>query len=178
MKKQDKLLILDKDGPLVRPASGAQFPQGPEDQVLLPGVADTLARYRDTGWVMAIASNQGGVAREHKTLGNAIDEMFFAMRLTNAEVAMAAHSYEDEYGEAIFLDLSDGRMFWRPVTNRNTRYRKPWPGMINYLASWIFDGICPDLEILFVGDRPEDQGAAGAAGVRFAWAKDWVESNG
>lgn len=171
-----KLLILDKDGTLTQPKSGERFVQSPEDQELIPGVAEALGRYRADGWMMAIASNQGGVANGHKTLGSAIDEMMFAMRLTEIDVAMAAHSYENEYGESIFLDLCNGGTFWKPVTSRNDRYRKPAGGMIWYLASWIFDGISPDLETLFVGDRPEDKGAAEAAGVKFMWAHEWLEA--
>jgi D-glycero-D-manno-heptose 1,7-bisphosphate phosphatase len=176
-----KLLILDKDGTLVRPKSGERFVQSPKDQELLPGVADALTRYRADGWVMAVASNQGGVASQHKTLGSAIDEMFFAMRLTSIEVAMAAHSYENQYGEALFLDLTDGGMQWKSVTNRQTKFRKPNNGMIRYLATRIFcasnwQAMPKTFEVLFVGDRPEDEGAANAAGVDFMWASDWVNS--
>jgi HAD superfamily hydrolase (TIGR01662 family) len=168
-----KLLILDKDGTLVRPASGAKFVQSPEDQELLPGVAEALAQYRADGWSMAIASNQGGVASGHKTLGSAIDEMFFAMRLTGIEVGMAAHSYENEYGEAVFLDLTDGGMQWKIITNRQTQFRKPGGGMIDYLASRIFGSRLwkGEIEVLMVGDRTEDKGSA--RGVRFMWASEW-----
>ena len=172
----NKLLILDKDKTLVIPRSGGKWVESPKDQELMPGVADTLYLYAAAGWTLAIASNQGGVASGKKTLGSCIDEMFFAMRLTGIELAMAAHSYENEYGEAIFLDLTDGGIFWEPISNRNARFRKPSGGMIDYLASRIFDGGIP--ETLFVGDRAEDQGAAEAAGVRFMWAHDWVNGPG
>lgn len=55
-----KLLILDKDGTLTKPASGGTFPQHPTDQVLLPGVAEAVAHYAQDGWTICIASNQGG----------------------------------------------------------------------------------------------------------------------
>jgi D-glycero-D-manno-heptose 1,7-bisphosphate phosphatase len=76
-----KLLILDKDGTLTRPVSGSTFVQHPEDQKLLPGVAETIARYRDEGWTMAIASNQGGVAAGLKTIEEAKCEMMYCMKL-------------------------------------------------------------------------------------------------
>jgi len=59
-----KLLILDKDGTLVCPKSGKEFVQHPEDQELIPGVSEAIARYAANGWKMAIASNQGGVATQ------------------------------------------------------------------------------------------------------------------
>lgn len=55
-----KLLICDKDGTLVRPASGATFVQHPQDQALIEGVAETIDRYHREGWSIVIASNQGG----------------------------------------------------------------------------------------------------------------------
>ena len=39
-----KLLVLDKDGTIVRPKSGHTFIQSPEDQVLIEGVAEAIAR--------------------------------------------------------------------------------------------------------------------------------------
>ena len=173
-----KLLILDKDQTLVTPASGHQFVQTPDDQVLIPGVAEALARYREAGWMTAIASNQGGVASNKKTLGSAIDEMLYAMSLTEISMAMAAHSYEADYGEAIFIDTTGAGMYWRPITNRQIRFRKPGNGMIDYLATRISE-LRPwndRIEVLFIGDRPEDQSAAQAAGVRFLWAGEWLES--
>lgn len=59
-----KLLILDKDGTLVCPKSGNTFVQNPEDQMLLPGVQEIIARYAADGWMMAIVSNQGGCSRQ------------------------------------------------------------------------------------------------------------------
>lgn len=55
-----KLLVLDKDGTLVRPKSGNTFVQHPEDQGLIEGVTEAIARYIADGWTIAIASNQGG----------------------------------------------------------------------------------------------------------------------
>lgn len=55
-----KLLVLDKDGTLVRPKSGNTFVQHPEDQEMIEGVAEAIARYIADGWTIAIASNQGG----------------------------------------------------------------------------------------------------------------------
>lgn len=57
---KQKLLVLDKDGTIVRPKSGNTFVQHPEDQELIEGVAEAIARYIADGWTIAIASNQGG----------------------------------------------------------------------------------------------------------------------
>lgn len=47
-----KLLILDKDGTLVTPASGKKFVHHPEDQVVLPGVHEAIAQPKQfLAWV-------------------------------------------------------------------------------------------------------------------------------
>lgn len=63
-----KLAILDKDGTLVLPKSGNTFVQNPTDQILMFGAIEGCQRLIDAGYVLAIASNQGGVASNHKTL--------------------------------------------------------------------------------------------------------------
>ena len=173
----DKLLILDKDGTLVKPKSGNTFVQHSKDQELIPGVAETIERYHNDGWITAIASNQDGVAAGYKTLGSAIDEMFYAMCLTNINLAMIAHSYENKYGEAIFLDNTDEGEFWKPVSSRSHKFRKPNKGMLIYLRSRVNDKIGYYLDVIFVGDRPEDQGAAEVADVSFMWVNEWINSD-
>ena len=60
MDKVKRLAILDKDGTLVGTKSGETFVQHPEDQILLPGVEEAIARLVDDGYELVIASNQGG----------------------------------------------------------------------------------------------------------------------
>ena len=174
------LLILDKDNTLVTPKSGEKFVQNPEDQVLIPGVKEALSGYKQMGWSLAIASNQGGVASSHKTLNSALDEMIYAMEMTGIEYAMFAHSYERRgYGEAVFVDRTDGGLFWKVVKNVHSRFRKPAGGMIDYLCTRMTginqwnDG----RSVLYVGDRPEDEGAASAVKAQFLWAHDWLKRN-
>lgn len=175
-----KILILNKDGTLVQPASGGKWVQHPTDQVLLPAVAEALQRYRADGWRTAIATNQGGVAAGHKTEQSAIDEVRFAMVLTNIDYAMLAHSYEDQdVGEAIaiypeYFDSGPAER-WKIVTRKNRRFRKPSPGTIHALAEMVSgQASAPkDCQILFVGDRPEDQQSAANARIDFMWADQW-----
>lgn len=173
-----KACILDKDGTLVTPKSGEAFVQSPEDQVLLPGVADAIAQLKSEGFVLAIASNQGGVASGKKTLKSALDEMIFAMELTGIDLAMIAHSYENNGdGEAVFIDrLDSGKYRKSMVIDAELRFRKPNPGMIKFLSSFMLRESTDALDlVIFVGDRPEDKGAAEAADVVFFWADDWIQ---
>jgi D-glycero-D-manno-heptose 1,7-bisphosphate phosphatase len=59
-----KLLVLDKDGTITKTRSGQTFVRHPQDQELIPGVAEAIAQYIADGWTIAIASNQGGVAKQ------------------------------------------------------------------------------------------------------------------
>ena len=174
--KSKKLLILDKDGTLTTTMSGARFVQHPEDQKLLPGVEEALQRYTDDGWLTVIVSNQGGVAAGHKTLADVNDEMQYCYDLIYESV-MDGCTFLDVY----FCPDFEGRVCCRMEGSaedlspfQGTDFRKPGPGMlkeaISDFAAQQFD--TPD-QILYVGDRPEDQQAAKAAGVSFMWASQW-----
>ena len=186
-----RLLILDKDGTLTRPKSGQTFVQHPKDQELIPGVAEALQRYRNGGWVMAIASNQGGVAAGHKTLEEAIEEMKFAMELTGINTAFFCPDMTGDRCLWLDREKSGDQIEYRELGDSNAidglNCRKPAPGMLIVARSfqiwWEEDLIeingvqtwKPD-RCLMVGDRPEDQGAAQAAGINFMWAEDWIKA--
>jgi len=76
-----KILLLDKDGALVVPASRAKFVNIPTDQKPMDGVNNAIDYYLKNDWNLMIISNQGGVAAGHKSLEDAIAEMRFAMDL-------------------------------------------------------------------------------------------------
>lgn len=169
------LLILDKDHTLVVPKSGGTFVQHPEDQELIPGVAETIARYRDEGWTIVIASNQGGVLHKFKTLDEAGQEMIYVVRklLFDINVLNVWGVFCPDNGETLY-DFDWIR--WRTINKNPMKpswYRKPSPGMLTYLIDSYNDTNIS--RTLFVGDRPEDQQAAANAGVEFMWASDWIK---
>jgi hypothetical protein len=65
-----------------------------------------------------------------------------------------------------------GPMFWAIYSQ--VRYRKPEPGMLHdaygFLTRYPYDHDAP---MLFIGDRPEDAGAAQAAHCRYQDAVEW-----
>jgi len=170
-----RLLICDKDGTLVSPASAAKFVGEPWDQKPLPAVEGRLAEYVDNGWEIAIASNQAGIAAGHKSLENCILEMKFCLKLIPT------------IQEAYFCPDFDGNECWQVwdtcteseghrilhggSTNPELRglFRKPNPGML-LAAMENFRGA---EEVLYIGDRPEDEAAALAANIPFLWANDF-----
>ena len=75
----NKILFVDLDGTVRRTKSGAIFINTPQDQEIIPGVTEAIARYPDH-YVIGI-TNQGGVAAKKKSLVSAIAEQQYTMEL-------------------------------------------------------------------------------------------------
>ncbi len=52
--------FLDRDGTLIH---DTHYPRDPDGVRLLPGVADTLRRLREAGFMTIVVSNQSGIGR-------------------------------------------------------------------------------------------------------------------
>lgn len=150
------LVIFDMDGTLVfnQPGSFSRFP---EQQTLLPGVAERCEALKDEGYILAVASNQGGVAMGYLTYEQSEALVANAARLVGADF------YE-------FCPYHPGGIIQPYIADAPCR--KPHPGMVQELLRRT--GTEP-YDCLFVGDSPEDMGAALAAGVEFQWATDFFQ---
>lgn len=169
-----KLLLIDLDGTVRQPKSGAKFISQPDDQELIFGVEEAIALYSD--WTIVGITNQGGVAAGHKSLDDAIQEQKITIDLTNKIINEIYLCPDFEGLHCIHCgyrgDTGDwGCMEMNPISREELGgFRKPDPGMLN-LA--IDNTVRKPREILYVGDREEDQLAAQAAGVQFMWADQW-----
>lgn len=174
--KMSKLLLLDKDGTLISPKSGAKFVGDPWDQMPLPNVCDRLKKYGDEDWKMAIISNQGGVAAGHKSLENCILEMKFCLELfPEITDAYFCPNFEGSESQRVWGNcdvehriLYSKKSFETIELQIGGQFRKPNPGMLKLAASF-----CNFEEVLYIGDRPEDEGAASAANIPFQWAEEF-----
>lgn len=173
-----KLLLLDKDGTLVQPASGQKFVNEPWDQEPIPGVKDALQFAVADGWFPVIVSNQGGVAAGHKTLENAIDEMRFCLALfPEIKEAFFCPDYEGDicwrvWGKGEKHQIQYTRLSWDVIgLDIGSQFRKPNPGMLKLAAS-----LHGADKALMIGDRPEDEGAARNAEIRFVWDSVWRQN--
>lgn len=156
------LFIFDKDGTLVGVPSPEQNRPAntPAEQILLPGVAAKIAALKAAGAKIAIASNQGGVAWGFISYAQAAD------LLSDCAAKIGADAWDFCPHDARAADKPNAR----PEYAIPCRCRKPQPGMIIRLAKRL--GV-PLSRVVFVGDRPEDEQAAQAAGVRFEWADEF-----
>lgn len=150
-----KLIIFDVDGTLTETRSGKPFRENAADWHWIAGRLFRLADLDGAGVKLAIATNQGGVAfglldpdetrAELKRMAEEAHIVYIAMCFSHPKAKL------DEYRE-------------------DSPRRKPGPGM---LLEIIASSGEQKADILYVGDRPEDEGAAQAAGVAFMWAADF-----
>lgn len=185
-----KLAILDKDGTIIRPSSGKTFVQAPEDQELIPGAKEAANRLIQDGYLIVLCSNQDGVAAGYKSLESAIAEMKFACELIGCSesyfcpcgpgskgdycIEVSRRGYQNywfnrEWSGTKLVD----NFIWNGdyYTANQLGFRKPNPGMLKIA---IEKRARRPKDIVMIGDRPEDHGAAAAAGVRFLDAAEWI----
>jgi D-glycero-D-manno-heptose 1,7-bisphosphate phosphatase len=166
------LLLIDKDGTLVKTKSGEKFVNKPWDQELLPGVKEAFDHYKPRNWKIIIISNQGGVAAGHKTFTDAINEMRFCMELLpDIQECYFCPDYDGESCYRVWNDdfinyNSESFPVWELEIQK--QFRKPSPGMLKLAAH-----IEAANKIWYVGDRDEDEQAAKAANINFIWADIW-----
>jgi D-glycero-D-manno-heptose 1,7-bisphosphate phosphatase len=147
------LIIFDKDGTLVTSTTSGP-PNKVSEQVPIPGVAYYCERMRAEGQVLAVASNQGGVAFGYTSL----EEATAMVRAAADLIGAAAYRLCPYHPEGI--------VFNDPAP----ACRKPEAGMLLELMGTL--RFKPS-ETLMVGDDEADRGAAENAGVTFMFADDF-----
>lgn len=158
-------LCLDLDGTVRGSKSGARFgPTSPEDVELLPNVSARVALARDKGFYVVGVSNQGVVAYGSKT-----EIEVEAIALATRHAFPLGDPFHD-----LFMAYGMGEDMGGKVAPHNVRslLRKPNHGMLVLAEMRARNGgILIDWDrSIMVGDRPEDEGCARAAGVTFQWA--------
>jgi len=158
----------DLDGTVRRPASGEDFPKHPLDFELFPGIKDRLLALKEY-FIIAAASNQGGVAHGFRTHKEIVESMSYTSELF--ELAKDA----DDIFDIMQWAYNDPKGSVYPYNVRSL-LRKPDIGMLVLIEWQAFDraGILIDWDkSFFVGDQPEDNECADRAGIRFIHAEDF-----
>lgn len=153
-----KLIIFDVDGTLTTTKSGATFRKTADDWQWLPGRLEKLAKLDRQGAKLACATNQGGVAYG----------LLDPREIRTALTLMA----EEAHIPVVEMCFSHPKASLAEYREDSPR-RKPGPGM---LLSIIQKSGESASDTLMVGDRPEDEQAAMAAGVDFQWADTFFAS--
>ncbi|MSQ51683.1 MAG: D-glycero-beta-D-manno-heptose 1,7-bisphosphate 7-phosphatase [Betaproteobacteria bacterium] len=139
-----KLLILDRDG--VINYNSDQYIKNPDEWRPLPGSLEAIAQLTQSGWRIAVATNQSGIARG-----------LFSMETLNAMHAKMHKAVTQAGGriEAVFYcpDSADS----------NSPRRKPNPGMLLSIAERFN---APLHAVPLVGDSLRDLQAAITVGAQ------------
>ncbi len=143
----NKAVFLDRDGVINSVANRNGFsPRSFKDFEILPGVKETIDKFKELGYLVFIITNQPDIARnlmqieELEKMHSLVNEQF-----NIDDIEICPHENED-----------------------NCSCRKPKPGMIFNLAEkWNVDV----LESVFIGDSKKDYKAAKAANIKFLYVR-------
>lgn len=139
-----KLLILDRDGVINQ--DSAQFVKNADELLFIPGSIDAMARLYQAGWILAIATNQSGLARG---LFTPADLEAMHTKLLNALQAAGGDLHH---------------IAWCPHgPDSSCDCRKPKPGLLQQIS------LALNLELdeaIMVGDALRDLQAGQAAGCK------------
>ncbi len=139
-----KLIILDRDGVINEDSD--DYIKSPDEWMPIPGSLDAIARLNHAGYMVAIASNQSGIARGYFSL-----ETLAAMNVKMNDM----------------LSTLGGRidaMFYCPHGPKDgCDCRKPKPGLLTEIGNRFQVRLG---DVLFIGDNINDVKAAQAAGAK------------
>jgi D-glycero-D-manno-heptose 1,7-bisphosphate phosphatase len=144
-----KLVILDRDGTLVRVPNGTRYLYGLDPIVLLPGAGAALRHLAARGIVCVVATNQQGVSLAEFPLMTRYSVDTFNQRLSE---------------EVVRLGGRINRFYVCPhLATEGCECRKPRPGL--FLAALDDYKVTPD-NAVGIGNSQQDVDAARAAGIR------------
>lgn len=167
--KRTPVLYLDIDGTVRHGYDElGRFVNGPEDVVVFPEAVERMRAWKDAGGKIIGVTNQGGIG----------------LGIVSGDAVRAALEETQRQADDLFDDIR----WCDHAPDAGCWCRKPLPGMI-YDAVRRIDDTQPVINddystsvdrvrSLFVGDRPEDEECAEAAGVRFMDARDWRDGKG
>jgi len=139
-----KLIILDRDG-VINYDSDAYI-KSPDEWIPLPGSLEAIARLTQAGYLIAVASNQSGIARglyTEATLTQIHNKMLAAITAVGGKISGIFHC---PHQPADHCDC-----------------RKPKPGLLQRIAKTFQ---MPLTNVLFIGDKSSDLAAAENAGCQ------------
>ncbi len=139
-----KLIILDRDGVINQ--DSLDYIKSPDEFIMLPGSAESIARLKAAGYKVAVATNQSGISRG----------------LYNETQLAAIHQKMLDCVHAVGGSI-DSIEYCPHLPELHCSCRKPKPGLLNAIARKFN---CSLINIPFVGDRISDIEAAKAVGAQ------------
>lgn len=164
--KATPVLYLDIDGTVREGKDDAlgRFVNGPQDVRVFPEAVEMMRRWKARGGRIIGVSNQGGIA----------------LGLVTTERVAAAMAETHRQADKLFDKIAWCSHHPDATSPEWARCwcRKPAPGLLIVAAielGPLHEEYYPPYMGLMVGDRPEDEQCARAAGLDFMWAAEWRE---
>lgn len=146
-----KVIFLDRDGTMNKEVS---YLYKPEDLILLPGVADAVARFNEAGYRVVVITNQAGVARGYYTeedVRNLHEYMNRVLTVSGAHIDSFYYCpHHPDYGIGSY--------------KQNCHCRKPGIGMFEEAEKAFENGINKEKSYM-IGDKLLDTEAGHNYGV-------------
>jgi len=163
------LYLFDLDDTLTTSASGDKFPKTVDDRKWMPGRLEKLQALHAQGNKTAIITNQGGAAWGIFSQ----EEMYDYLNNLVWEAGMDAFfvCFHDTGPKARASDKTIKELT-KPDHYKGHERRKPGPGM---LIEAMDDFEIDRQDTLYIGDRPEDDQSAKAAGIDFIHADEYFK---
>jgi D-glycero-D-manno-heptose 1,7-bisphosphate phosphatase len=124
------LVVFDSDT-LRQTKSGKRFIDNPLDQRPIEGTIELVRNIKKQGASIYIATNQGGIEKGYRTLGNSIIQQCYTLELFPQITAICM---ADNYHTSYFWYI-DRRGEEKVKCEIGIKARKPQPGMLLYLES-------------------------------------------
>lgn len=158
------VLFLDIDGTVRQGKDDAlgRFVNGPEDVVVFPEAVEMMRRWKAGGGRIIGVSNQGGIA----------------LGIVDPAKVAAAMVETHRQADQLFDKIAWCQHHPQATHPEMARCwcRKPMAGLLIESAVHLAHAhseMYPPYMALMVGDRPEDEACAVAAGLDFQWAAEW-----
>lgn len=139
-----RLVILDRDGVINEDSD--DYIKSPEEYIPIPGSLEAIARLKQAGYTVVVATNQSGLGRGYFDQ-NTLEAMHEKLRKMLAEVNGSV----------------DGIFYCPHTPADNCDCRKPRPGLYHQIASH-FDVSLTDVPV--IGDSLRDLESARAVGAK------------
>lgn len=164
-------VVFDLDGTLVEPTSTVNdpiqargFPLDPHDYYLKPGMKKRIEKMSVP---FAIASNQTGVQKGLRPMGEAVRAMMFVQEKLLPDCLFAIFAATEDYG-IVVDNYSAGT---HQLAIGYGKMNKPNPGMLYYCMEELGSNL------LYVGNKDTDEQAAKLAGCSYMDVNEFMRLN-
>lgn len=164
-------IVFDLDGTLVEPTSTVNdpmyhpgFPQDPHDYYLKPGVRERIDKLQIP---FAIASNQTGVQKNLRPMGEAVRAMMFVQEKLLPNCLFAVFAATEDYG--IVVDNYSAGI--HNLVIGYGKMNKPNPGLLYYCQDELGQNL------LYVGNQETDRQAAMLASCQYMDINEFLRLN-